>query len=300
MKTISLATIECAPPSASAYACLRHWHTVYGPVFNMRWRTNIFPIKIYKYQKEWRFIYRQRKQYTPYTPFALEIQPRAPTHVHIQNIHKTPRLTGSTLMNFVLAVCRKLGARDASLEDAADVTCLKNGENMRLSVIQLLKKGQGFYERFGFAPIQSTTRAMKLVHTLQNIQLSTVRERFEKAIALLSAAQKDPRTFELKTTAQFGYPPVYVPDPASHIAEKLTVFRRIVRKLKASQSHSLAAFLAYSAAHQVDCRVYTDFVLLAQEEQFLVYQGKEVQVNKWAHQVNQLSRAYPQTMHITL
>lgn len=287
--------------SVTAHAQLGRWRAAHGPEFNLGWRGNVFPVKLYKYRGEWRLIYREKKQYTHYVPFALECSPHNPTEIHIHNIHKTGKHAGSTLVNFVLAVCRKLGALSATLQDAAEVTCAKNGQDVALSVIQLLKHGKSFYERFGFQPdsAREHKKALALVNRVRKIKLHTVHMQFERAIHILVNANKDPKTFELVEKQHHGYPAIYIRNPKSKIPDMLSMYRHIARKMKASKCTYFAEFLVQIATHKADCAVYTDLLGMAFTEHVLRYRGTELDVNKWANLVQRIDYEYPKLMKYT-
>ena len=290
---VPLASINVV--DSSAYLQVAHWKKTYGSTFTLVWRSAEFPVKLYKYAGEWRIQYNQSKQYSPYVPFALEIAPHDPNIIHIHNIHKTRRHTGSQLVRFVIALCKKLGANEAILQDAAFVTCRKNKQEMRLSVIQLLKDGQGFYERFGFeiTNTKQHARLMDKIKKLQKIKISSVLAKFQEAIQLLVQAKKDPTNFELKIISTDGYPDIYMRNPNAKISELLPLFRQIARKLTRSNSTFLTDFLVYSAKHKTDCAVYTEFLDLAFQNHSLVYKNKQVNVNKWARTIVKIERSYP-------
>ena len=289
-----------ATHGGSAYARLGMWQKEYGAQIDFEWRGTIFPAKIYRYKGELRLMYREPKQHTQYVPFALELDPITPHEVHIHNIHRTPEIRGTQMVNFVLAVCRKLGAKKASLQDAATVVCRKNGHEMNLSLISLLKSGKTFYERFGFQITlkKSKKQLAPLLEKIRSVPLQTVCKRFEQAVKVLQQALKDSRTFELRIKGRIGYPDVYMRDPVKEIPEKLKQYKRILGKLRRSNSTMLTDFLVYSAQHQTDCAIYTDFLMLAFQEHRIVYRGKEVVVNKWARILDKITYTYEPLLHI--
>jgi hypothetical protein len=296
VKSVPLASIQTI--GYSAYARLAIWKTTYGSELNFEWRGATFPAKITKYDGEMRLMYRQSKQYTHYVPFALELTPYDPDMVHIHNIHKVNGISGTQMVNFVLALCRKLGASEALLQDEAMVVCKKNNHAMTLSLITLLKSGKSFYERFGFVAFPKTKRLRMaaLLRRLRKVQMVDVLKRFEQAVDMLEKARADPRTFDLVTKGIAGYPDVYMRDPVKEIPSKLGQFKRIVSKLKKSKTTLLVDFLAYSAQHQTDCAVYTDFLQLAFDEHRIAYQGKELVVNVWSNTLERIQYESPRQL----
>jgi len=258
----------------------------------LEWRGTTFPVRIYKHGDEMRIIYRQAKQYTQYVPFAIEIQVFTPNTAHIHNIHKTAAIPGSQMVHFALAVCRKLGAKEAELVDAAEVMCAENDMEMSLSLLTLLRTGDTFYERFGFE-MTPKTRKQRLVRKLaqfRKITVSMAQKKFAQAIRVLERAQKDPATFELREPGRGGYPDIYTRDPVKTIPQLLTTYKQIHKKLEKSKCDKLADFLSYSARHTKDCAVYTEFLRLGFSEQRIVYRGKEVIVNKWSNLLEEIAR----------
>lgn len=299
VKSVPLTSIQVI--GNSAYARLVMWKSTYGSELNLKWRGTTFPAKISKYDGELRLMYRQPKQYTQYIPFALEIAPHDPHAVYIHNIQKVGEISGTQMVHFVLAVCRKLGAQEASLQDAAMVVCKKNNREMHLSLISLIKSGKSFYERFGFEAYPKTKRkrAAAMIRRLQKVKLVTVLKRFEQAVAMLEKAQVSPHTFELVTKGLHGYPDVYTRDPVKEIPNKMALFKRIAAKLKRSKTAMLTDFLAYSARHQEDCAVYTDFVSLVFDEYQILYHGKELVVNEWSRTLDEITYEYPRQLKYT-
>jgi hypothetical protein len=279
----------------TAYACLNHWRTVYGAQFELEWRQHRYPVKVYKYQGEWRLMYRQAKQYTRYIPFAIQISPHSPNELYIYNVHKTPKHSGASLVNLMLAIGRKVRASKATLQDAAHVICPANQTEMHLSTLQLIKHGRGYYENFGFVPVGKTKyiRAKQTITQFKKIKLGAVIRKFEQAVQLLSEARKDPKKFDLQIINTYGYPAQYKHEPGTQIPEYLEKYRKFVKKMKASKSEYLYQFLSYSAAHATDCALYTDFVEMANDRYTLTYKQKKLVVNKWSETLYKIEQLYP-------
>ena len=284
-----------------AYSRLAKWKLNYGPMFTLEWRGACFPVKVYKFNGEWRIQYHQPKQYTSYIPFALEINLDSPNSVHIHNIHKTQTHSGTQLVHLALSICKKLGATEATLEDAAYVPCAKNRKEMRLSLIHLIKHGRGFYEQFGFTPYPKTRRqqTMRTVKKLQKVQLATVRAKIRDALNLLKAARREPDHFELVQPGEDGYPDIYVPNPHKHIARKLRMVQRIYDRMNKSACARLVDFLYLCARHKSDCAIYTMFFNLAHDDHLLQFKEQQVSINKWSKQLAEIEEGYPSTMRIT-
>lgn len=296
---VALSKITCE--GGTAYARLKHWHATHGTNFTLEWRGNAYPVKLYKYSGDWRLAYRQTKQYTQYTPFNLEIGPFRPNHMHIANIQRTSTFSGSTLVNFVLAIGKKLGCVEADLQDAAEVYCAANQGEMRLSTIQLLKQGQGFYERFGFKIENSRDqkRVTRLVANIQKVKLSTVMNHMRRAVALLETARGSPKTFTLRVVPGKGYPDQYVRNARSELPEMIESYKAILGKMERSTCATFADFLVQSAHHTTECAVYTKFMHLAFNDNVVGYRGKDYPINKWGRLVQELENAYPLTLTYT-
>lgn len=69
-------------------------------------------------------------------------------NVYIANIHKTDKISGSNMVQFVLELLNKLGTITATLHDGASVKCGNRG--FGLSFFKFIEKKRGFYEKFGF------------------------------------------------------------------------------------------------------------------------------------------------------
>ncbi len=67
---------------------------------------------------------------------------------YIQNIHKTDKISGSKMMQIVIAILKKLKVKRAYLRDGTRVNC--NNKKLDLSFFKLIEKGRTFYQKFGF------------------------------------------------------------------------------------------------------------------------------------------------------
>ena len=67
---------------------------------------------------------------------------------HINEIHKTDKISGSNMVQFVLELLKKLGTVTATLYDGASVKC--GNDTFVLSFFKYIEKKRGFYEKFGF------------------------------------------------------------------------------------------------------------------------------------------------------
>lgn len=69
---------------------------------------------------------------------------------YIANIHRTIKLTGTTIMETIMKLLQLLRVKKVTLHDGTTVRCAENGNNMDLSYFKILEKGITFYQKFGF------------------------------------------------------------------------------------------------------------------------------------------------------
>lgn len=66
---------------------------------------------------------------------------------YLQNIHKYTNITGTKVTQIAIKVAKKFGFKKIILYDGTTI-----GNNIPLSFIKYIEKGETFYERFGFKP----------------------------------------------------------------------------------------------------------------------------------------------------
>ena len=69
-------------------------------------------------------------------------------NAYIANIHKTKEISGTTLINICITICKMLAVKTIIIGDGTEVYC--NDDIYDLSLLKLIETGKTFYMRFGF------------------------------------------------------------------------------------------------------------------------------------------------------
>lgn len=69
-------------------------------------------------------------------------------NAYINLIHRTDDISGSTLVEIAIALCKLLNVNKISIDDGATIEC--NGSTVDLSLLKLIEGDSSFYMKFGF------------------------------------------------------------------------------------------------------------------------------------------------------
>ena len=160
---------------------LRLLNNNYGSRFNIKYYKNIIPIKCYKLITTDRnrpifyIEYYIKNRTTILKPFLLQFYLESDKdnrdNCYIVNIHKTHDLSGSQIMNFVLHLLKLISVKTVYIYDGTTVAC--GDIDMDLSLVKILTKGQGFYERFGFKYYLSNSKDPYKFRIFKNKDIET-------------------------------------------------------------------------------------------------------------------------------
>ncbi len=112
-----------------------------------------------------------------YDPITKKIN----SNSYIANIRKTDKISGSSMVKFVLEINRVLNVKKTWLWDGSTVQCM--GKEIDLGLMKIFEKGHTFYMNFGFKP-DITSPAYDLLLFNNNKQLD------DKLESLLSKVKK--------------------------------------------------------------------------------------------------------------
>ena len=113
-------------------------------------------------------------------------------HVEIDNINKSPNITGDEAVNLARQLAKQLGASNVSLHDGANISC--DNYLLRLSISGVLSTGMTYYERKGF--VSSLKKAIHLKYRahidtlLKQIRRATLGEYVDELVKLERALKE--------------------------------------------------------------------------------------------------------------
>ena len=147
------------PLTGSLQENLKYVHSKFGESFNIKWDKLIIPVKFYlnicklNGKKFYEMVYDLKENTKSLFPFLIVFIDTNTGIVgettYIANIHKTDKISGSTMVKFVLELQRILGVKKTFLHDGASVPC-GDEDGMNLSWFKFIEKNRGFYMKFGF------------------------------------------------------------------------------------------------------------------------------------------------------
>lgn len=130
----------------------------YGSKFIIKYKEYNIPVRLFLYknkynnhQKYYVLEYYEEKPRDPLLPFQIifyDLFGKNTEHAYISNIHKTDKISGSTVVHFVINVLKLLNVQFVSLHDGATIDC--GAKRVRLSLYKLIEKKRTFYQKFGF------------------------------------------------------------------------------------------------------------------------------------------------------
>ena len=150
----------------------------YGMRFNILYRKNTIPVKMYKtyIHKQYYFTiqYYLVKRTSILKPFLLQFYLKSDgkkNDCYIANISKIGKLSGTFLIKFVLFLLKKLWVKNVFIIDGTTVNCAS--DKMDLSLQKLLTQGKSFYQRFGFKYKVSTQHSSYKFKIFNDKELET-------------------------------------------------------------------------------------------------------------------------------
>lgn len=139
---------------------LKHLEFKYGNEFNIKYNDIILPVKFLKETSEinpkksvYVMYYDDKDRKTDLRPFKIIFSDinfgNKPENItYIANIHKTEKISGSTMIEIVLCINKVLKVKKTFIHDGTSIDCREFKHD--LSFIKLLEKEKTFYMKSGF------------------------------------------------------------------------------------------------------------------------------------------------------
>jgi len=142
---------------------------------------------------------------------------------YIANIHKTDKITGSTMVTLVIKLLKVLHAEKVTLHDGAHINCYNSESEIDLSFFKLLEKGITFYQKFGFkfkmtkqdiTSYGSTSNMMKTLRrdldNIHKIKLEYYKDAYIKILDIINNIIKNQDYENVKIYLHHPYKPYLV------------------------------------------------------------------------------------------
>ena len=182
----------------------------FGSKFYIKYKKHIIPVEIYKDTNLKCFVLYYNIENRTYDLFPFKIYFRDPlktelnNNTYIANIHKTENISGSEIVEIVIAINKILNVEKTYIHDGTEIKC--GTFNYDLSYMKLLEKNTTFYLKFGFKfitiPIPYDTirfntndekykYIIDLIAKCKKIKIITITKMYLKLLNLLNLIIKD-------------------------------------------------------------------------------------------------------------
>ncbi len=183
---------------------------------------------------------------------------------YINNIRKTNKISGSSMVKLVIEINRVLGVKKTFLWDGSEVSC--GDDQIDLGLMKIFEKGYTFYMNFGFKPdttqkyynllifdnsTQLESKLKTLLNKVKKITISNIISRYEKLLDIITKVVKtqDYTSFYIADIETYTFNPidsnqlVNVKDSKKKIAGLFEEINSVLSILKKTNKKYLVDYL---------------------------------------------------------
>ena len=218
-------------------------------------------------------------------------------NTYISNIHKTNTISGSKMINLVLAIQKKLNVKKTYIEDGASVKCQHN--SMDLSSFKMIEKFKTFYMKYGFqmeiksssfylsykTKKQQNEYLSSLIGDIKKIKIKTIINDLNKIIDILAKVIKknDYQNLIIKNLNSTGIKPsayYYVEYPENKISRIFDLSHKVILILNNTNEAYLYKYLIKLFNNQTLCSDYITLWGFLNNGNYNILEYKNIIVDK--------------------
>jgi hypothetical protein len=183
---------------------------------------------------------------------------------YINNIRKTNKISGSSLVKLVIEINKVLGVKKTFLWDGSSVQC--GNEEIDLGLMKIFEKGYTFYMNFGFKPDTSQNNYLfllfdnteqlenkltLLLSKVKKITITSIIKQYEKLLDMITQIIKtqDYKEFHIQNIETYTFTPidsnqlVNVKDPKKKIFSMFEEISQVLQILGKTKKKYLIDYL---------------------------------------------------------